>query len=578
MSLRRLRGDHVASCLLALCIVVGLLSPPVAATTTTTPQLTSAGPLRINLPQPLVGCDPVGQSLPASTMQVLSLVLPSAYTTNAHGVVQQADSFLVQAEVQSLSPLVVAYTLRKGASWADGTPISILDFVSTWHDGASGTGPAADQYRLVKSITSAPGSQNVVVTFKHPTSAWQALFSPLMPALASPSAEANCQAPSPAVDISGGPYSIVTSSTQSVSLARNPSWWGNPPLFSTVTAVGSQPLNAASDASATDLTMSQASWLSQSALATVTSNPTVSSGLTSSNRLLSLDFAVRGSGALSQTLRLGLAGLLNRDAVRQSTANLIDPATQTASSHLYTQGLPNYPDSSVVPTLNSVTTTTTTLPVSSSSSTTPSSTPASTTTTTSPFHAATSLLIKAGYHVSNWQWVSAKNQPLALTMAVPTDDQWALEAAANVASQLRSQGVTVSILEAPGSFEVAQMLQYGQCSLGIIVRTTDGLPAHAATWFSLAKGVPASPLWAGFSDRQINRLAASALEQMNAQDAAPTYAAIDQRLWQLMPSLPLFTEPTGLVWTSSIDGVVLDPYPLGTLTAINTWKLLTPSP
>ena len=57
-----------------------------------------------------------------------------------------------------------------------------------------------------------------------------------------------------------------------------------------------------------------------------------------------------------------------------------------------------------------------------------------------------------------------------------------------------------------------------------------------------------------------------------------TREVAEQRLWDLMPSLPLLTEPAALVWASVIDGISLNPYPPGPLQAITTWKLLPAAP
>ena len=559
--------------LLALGVLLGVLltSSPAGAEAS---ALAVSSPLQVNLPQPIIGCDPVGHSIPAATMQVLSLVLPSVTVTSSRGTVQQASSFVSQAEVQSLSPFVVSYTIKKQARWSDGSPITVLDFAATWRIGAAGTGPSANEYRMIQSITSDPGSENVVVAFKAKTNAWLSLFSPLLPATVNSTALASCPVPSASIDMSAGPYVIVSANATQVVLGRNPTWWGSPSAFDPLVINGGLPLASAPSVGVGQLAMSQASWLSPQTLAVVTSNPAASSSLDSSNRLVSLDFAVSGSGGLSLGVRRGIAGLLDRSALVTATAGAILPATRPATSHLISQGLPNYPSAESVPSLESVTTTSTTT-THASVSTIP---PRETTTTTSPFYEAERLLGAAGFHQADGRWLSATGEPLSLSLAVPTDDQWAIDVAWNVALQLKQQGVGVQLIPAAGSFEIAQCLQRGLCNAGVIVRTTDAFPAHAATWFSVQRGLMASPLWAGVNDRTLNRMVRDASKEMNAQNAAPLYQAIDQRLWDLMPSLPLLTEPAALVWSSVIDGISLNPYPPGTVQAITTWKLLPAAP
>jgi ABC-type transport system substrate-binding protein len=112
--------------------------------------------------------------------------------------------------------------------------------------------------------------------------------------------------------------------------------------------------------------------------------------------------------------------------------------------------------------------------------------------------------------------------------------------------------------------------------MGVIVRPVDPFLAHSTSWFASIPGSPRSPLWSGFSDKTVIQLARQASMQMNAATAATTYQQIDQRLWLVLPSYPIFVEPTLAVWTTSIDGLTQNPYPPGTLASLPTWKVIAP--
>lgn len=565
MSLRWPVLRAAASLVAALTVLSGLLLTTAGATATPLP--TSAGPLYVTLNRPLVGCDPVGAQVPDATSQVLSLVLPAATVTTQRGTIAQANSFLESAEVQGLSPLTVVFTIKPQAVWSDGTPISEADFVATWKAGATGMGPSYQQYRLIKSISASQTSRKVTVVFSQPNSAWQSLFSPLLPARASASVRTTCSSPTPLVDLSAGPYVIVEANQDHVTLTRNPAWWGTPPIFDPVVVAGSPTLTSP-PSSGLPMVLSQDTWFTPTSLSAATSNPGASSTLELSNRLLSLDFATTGANEVGSALRLGLAGLIDRTALISSTTDEVAPEVNPATSHLISQGLPSYPSSATVPDLNKNETTTTQL-LSEASSTT--------TTTTDPtkgFGAAEAYLRKDGFSKRDGRWISRSGAQLHLTMGVPQDDRWAMEVAFGIILQVGAQGIAVTATPVAGSFEVAQGLQHSQWDLGLIARTTDAFPAHAASWFTNTKGAPASPLWSGFNDVETNKMALEASRQLNAQAAVPLYQAIDDRLWALMPSLPLMTEPLALVWSSNMDGVGPDPYPPGTLSWITTWKVL----
>jgi ABC-type transport system substrate-binding protein len=184
---------------------------------------------------------------------------------------------------------------------------------------------------------------------------------------------------------------------------------------------------------------------------------------------------------------------------------------------------------------------------------------------------------RAGYHRAGGKWLTNTGHQLSLSLAVPTDDRWAITAAQNVVSQLSASGVAVRVITAPGSFETAALLRSGQVQLGIVVRTTGPLPAQSASWFSLSPGPPASNVWAGFSTEGIDELATGASKIMNPSTAGLTYGQIDQALWSALPAVPLFTEPYLLAWSSDVAGVTSNPYPPGSLASLPTWQVASPS-
>jgi len=463
---------------------------PASGTTTAVP---SPPPLAVRLPQQLVGCDPVGRSVPSSTQQVLSLVLPTAYVTSSKGTVEQADSFLVQAEVQNLTPLVVDYQIKPTAHWADGEPIRRRDFVASWHDGASGTGPAAAQYRMIASITSPKDPLDVVVRFKAAVNSWQTLFSPLIPASVSQQALRACTTPSATLDPSAGPYVILQGTSSQLTLARNPTWWGTPGSFDPVTVTASTTIDAQDFPHAGPFGYAQLNWLSADSLSAVTSSPASSSKLDYSNRLVFLDFATRRASTVPVALRRALGSLIDRTSLVDHAVGNTDGAVTPATSFLYSEGQPNYPADTQIP--KALTSPTTTLgPV----STDPTATPAPLV-APAPVVSATSyaLMERAGYHRSKGRWLDRSGHQLSLTLAVPTDDRWAIAAAKNVASQLNTSGAIVKVIDAVGSFQTAEMLRSGQVQLGIVVRTTGPLTAQSASAFSLSPGPPPSNVWSG---------------------------------------------------------------------------------
>ena len=538
-----------------------VVSPPAGAAKVS-PQT-----LQVALPSRLSGCDPVGHIVTASTGQILSLVLPSAYTSTPQGNVAQADSILNQAEVVDLDPLTVDYQLKAGAVWADGVPISVKDFIATWHIGATGNGVAAQQYRAVRSVRAGISPGQVVVTFKRPTNSWQALFSPLLPQSATPSLLARCTSPSALIDLSAGPYMIASSTPQQVTLLKNPRWTGHQPMFASVSVQGGGQFTWPN--SGESATLGEREWLTSAELDGITSQPQSDSHITPSNQILSLNFDVRHGSTRSLSLRHAIISLVDRQAIVAATVNEVAPQIAVAGSSLLSQGQPNYSGPAPIPT-NATTTTTT-------ASTSAQAVASSSTTTTVPSTRAraNALLERAGYRATGGGWKASNGTTLTLRLAVPLNDGWALQVMPLLRHQLALDHVRTQLLFVSSSSTVAKALVSGRASIGLMARPTDPFIDHSVAWFSIPPKTPISTLWSGFTSKMIVKLASQASKDMNPTTAQPLYDEIANKINLEAPSLPIFTEPLVTAWSSSIADITPIAYPPGTLSGLLTWS---PSP
>lgn len=555
---RRARARAFGAFITAFVSAVQVPSVSSGAATQSTSM--TAATLTAELPGTISGCDPVGGTVSIASMQVLSLVLPTVTQSTPAGPLGLASSAVVQAEVVNLSPLTVQYDLRKGAKWVTGNPINYRDFVTTWHIGAHGNGPSAASYRRIKKVTQGNSRHVVQVTFSRPTSSWQGLFSPLLPRGITERALDRCTTPNAQVNLSAGPYVIAASSTSGVILVRNPRWWGRQPPFVWIDVKAESPTNAEqaiSNVPTGSLAFIERSWVSSQTLAALVSNPFVSSQVDSSNRLLSMDFSLRRGPTSHLKVRLALEHLIDRERLVSTTAALVNPHVGVASSHLISQGQPGYGGATGVPL--SQETTTTQQPASAPS------------TSLSGLMIARKDLEASGWRRNGSRWIDRHGRALSMRLAVPGNDPWAISATASLAQQLRSHGIVVRIVEASTSTKVTSMLRTGAVSLGVLSRPTDPFIAHAAQWFNVPPTGPASSLWAGYKDTQVARLANTADQMLNASTAQQLYEAMDRRLWATMPSLPLYTEPFVTAWSSTIGGVIDNPYPPGTLAEAPTW-------
>lgn len=124
--------------------------------------------------------------------QVDSLLLPSAFYLNSTNNYILDTSYILSAEVVSVSPQVVVYNFNPRAVWSDGHPLSALDFIYTWEAQKAGirgiTLPYMSalsephRYDDVASVVSSANGNSVTVTFTKPLSSWRSLFNPIFPA------------------------------------------------------------------------------------------------------------------------------------------------------------------------------------------------------------------------------------------------------------------------------------------------------------------------------------------------------------------------------------------------------------
>ncbi|AUH40815.1 ABC transporter family substrate-binding protein [Streptomyces sp. CMB-StM0423] len=121
-----------------------------------------------------------------ATDRVAGAVLPRLFTLDAHGKPTADPDYLESAEVEDRSPKQrVVYRLNPKAVWSDGRPIGAEDFEAQWlalngEDTAYWTARNAG-YDRIESVEAGDEPGEVRVVFDEPYADWEALFSPLYP-------------------------------------------------------------------------------------------------------------------------------------------------------------------------------------------------------------------------------------------------------------------------------------------------------------------------------------------------------------------------------------------------------------
>jgi peptide/nickel transport system substrate-binding protein len=169
----------------------------------------------------------------ADVANIVGAVLPSMFGFDAEAQPVLNRDYLHSAELTAKEPRqVVTYRINERAAWDDGTPITEADFEAQWK-ALSGSNPAyrvasSSGYDQIDGVARGAGDREVVVTFRRPYADWKALFSPLYPASTNDDPAAFNDGWKGKLLTTAGPFRFeaIDQTAQTVSLVRNPKWWG----------------------------------------------------------------------------------------------------------------------------------------------------------------------------------------------------------------------------------------------------------------------------------------------------------------------------------------------------------------
>lgn len=166
---------------------------------------------------------------------VIQGVLPYLMRADEKSVPHPVPEYLESATLKRTKRgQTVTYRLNPRARWSDGRPIGYADFVAQAR-ALSGRDRRYEVstdsgYRLIKHIEQGPRENDVKVTFTQTYADWRSLFSPLYPAAAYSTPRAFNTGWMNELPVTAGPFKVqrIDRTDKTVTLARDPSWWGAP--------------------------------------------------------------------------------------------------------------------------------------------------------------------------------------------------------------------------------------------------------------------------------------------------------------------------------------------------------------
>jgi peptide/nickel transport system substrate-binding protein len=565
----RTRAVAVATCALLFVAGCGASAATTTSTTVTGGKSSalvaiSGGKVTVAVPAVATSLNPhtvAGDS--TATRMVTALTDPQVFQV-APGLAPVLDTdFVVSAEVVSVNPQTVVYDLNPNATWSDNVPIGVQDFIFNWQQQA---GPPASSgantppgttstlgYRDIETITGPSTGHTVRVVFKRNFADWADLFDDLMPAHLATEVgwSTGYQHPGRDAFVSGGPYEISSWIPGSrITLRRNPEWWGTPGKVATITLVAeSGTENLTKMLGDHSVEAAYATTFDATLLQMVSSSATTHSQEDLGTTMLQLVFDMRRPADQSAATRQGVALELDRRSIVHELVGPLDPGVEVDDDFLATNAQRSYTrDGTQFDSVDAA--------------------------------EATGLLESAGLRKdSKGSWESG-GAPVALDLRWATGDPWSDLVAPAIEAELLEAGFEVHAQPLAKTELDASDLHDTDWDLALLPTQASAYPGQMARYYSTSSGVTGqgeSLDTSGFDAPDVDALFDDAALELDPARAALLYQQIDLLLWQAMPALPLFAEPTLLVNDADLSGLQADAGGAGPLWGAASWAILGPA-
>ncbi len=540
--------------LVAALALASFAYPALASDAARTPGGTNENghTLLVSLPGPFSGCTYLDRAATASDDALNDLVTPSAFTTLPTGVLVGAGGPIASAELTSLSPETVRYSVAPHQRWSDGRAFSARDLVAWWHRARQLSSVASDGYRAIASMRVSDHGLTATAVFAHPYATWTLLFRDVE----APTASAGCSIAAFAARPTLGPYEVASAAPNRVVLTMNPHWPLDPNRFGRVVVTTSRvlPKSASSLYAAFSTTVNQAEVLA------TTSDPAVSSRIGSASGIEEMTLSPRSAVTAPIAVREALSWSIVRQGLIDAIYGSYTYEPAAAQSALYSQGQAQYPGFGGTNPAN--TTTTTTIPDAA----------------TNGLHdcpaCAVQVLSANGYAQGAHAWYTPQGRRLVVRLAIgPSHLDHSV--AYLIERDWAHLGIAATSVPEPTEVATARAVAAGRADAGVLVRPTIEGPSYTARSFvgpAYPDTYPSGVRLAGVVD-----LFNTAIANFNPATATASWLNLDRDVMGLFWVRPLFTPPSLEVWSTQLSVVAPTFSAPSFLDQVPTWTVVPPT-
>jgi ABC-type transport system substrate-binding protein len=494
--------------------------------------------LHVYVPGSFDGC--IGSSpltTPAAHM-LLDVTRPSAFLPNAINRLIGVGGPVVSAELVSLKPQTVVYTIDPKFLWSDGTPFSLDVLLQTIAFGKMSNAAWADGFHHILSTQSGPKLKTLRVVFDGHYSDWALLFRNLETGSASNLRNLElgygCSFEKIANRPSLGPYAIISLTRHVAVLQANTQWPNYSQMYRTIiveagseaSSIGATPfVDLRYQFTSMDLTASS-TYVDRSAKIGV------------SNQLATLLFSPRRPLTQSLLVRKYVSAATDRQQLINRFVGQQTFAVAPAASNLIGQSQVGYTGGSGLSPVTQMT-----IPDSSNK----------------PFLATSDCpqcatkMLGVGLGLSRSGTVASFNgAPIRLRLAVGNSPgMFAL--ATLIQAQWRDAGIASFLAVYPSGVAAANAVAYGAADVALVSQLMNGVGSVATSWYGPRRF---NQLDAGWRSVAGNAAAVEAESKFNPVDALASWRALDSEIATNFWARPLFSTPYYARWSSEVVGVV----------------------
>ena len=503
--------------------------------------------LTLSLPGPFNGCSALSPLANATTSAILDLIRPSAFLTGPTNVLTGEGGAIVSAELVSLHPETVVYSVNPKMLWSDGRAFSVQDLIKWWRSARLLDSINGDGYRAIASMTVAKNRTSVTAVFSSDFADWNLLFRDVEQS----GTNRSCAVQELTTQPSLGPYLVRSATSSRIVLLANPQWTINYNRFHEVIITSSS-----------DLPTNGAKYFvkynpvaTKALVEGLVAHPRYLGQFGNSSDLVEVTFSPHAALTSRRSMRVALSWLLDRQAILSHLFGAFTFTPAVPTSALFSQGQVDYP----------LATTTIKPSVDNSAAVDPSQDCRA---------CAVILLGDVGFVNTPTGWHDPSGRALRISVAVgPTNlDQ---QTAALVAQQWKSQGIRVTLHGASSDSAAADMAARGVVDVAIFDRPTGTTPWISARSWDQTPYIDSYP--SGVRTAATDRLFTLAQSTFNPATASLIWLKIDHLILSDFWVRPLYTVPSMTEWSGPVANVEPSLSLSGLVDQVSNWGISLPS-